>query len=327
MTPGHSPIPSTEDEVIRPGAHVPRQGDEIVVCGQFLRTGAPVVLWLDPGGYDAYRTTPRFAREPETGFPESARYNTRMDGLTPAELEHVRGGGWDLPLLQRTVDQFVIHYDVTASARTTFKVLHDDRNLSVHFLLDIDGTIYQTMDLKERAWHATKANTRSIGIEIAHIGARSPDDFASLNEWYTRDDQGLRLTHPPSMDGAGVRTEGFVGRPATPGIHRGTINGSELMQYDFTPEQYESLARLTAALTEIFPKLELRYPTIHYGAVDPDVLSDESYAAYQGLLGHWHIQAGKVDPGPAFDWNFLLNRAHEIRTHGLMPGDPVLHQE
>lgn len=319
MTTGPSSIPSAETSVIRPGAHVPRQGDEIVVCGQFFRTGAPVVLWLDPGGYDAYRTTPRFAREPETGFPERARYNTRAEGLTPAELDRVRGGGWDLPLLQRTVDQFVIHYDVTASARTTFKVLHDDRNLSVHFLLDIDGAIYQTMDLKERAWHATKANSRSIGIEIAHIGARSPDDFASLSEWYTPDNRGLRITFPPRMDGAGVRTEGFVGRPATPGIHRGTINGSELLQYDFTPEQYESLARLTAALTELFPQLELRYPTIYNGLPDPNVLSDEAFTAHRGLLGHWHVQAGKVDPGPAFDWNKLITRARDIHMHGLKP--------
>jgi len=36
-----------------------------------------------------------------------------------------------------------------------FKVLHDHRDLSVHFMLDLDGTIYQTLDLKERAWHAT----------------------------------------------------------------------------------------------------------------------------------------------------------------------------
>ena len=26
--------------------------------------------------------------------------------------------------------------------------------------------------LKERAWHATSSNDRSVGIEVAHIGAR-----------------------------------------------------------------------------------------------------------------------------------------------------------
>ena len=44
-----------------PGTPLTRSGDEIVVCGQLFHTGAPVVLWDDPGGYDAYRTDRRFA--------------------------------------------------------------------------------------------------------------------------------------------------------------------------------------------------------------------------------------------------------------------------
>src|SRR5438445_9309724 len=39
----------------RPGALAARKGDEIVVAGQFFHTGTRVVLWMDPGGYDAYR--------------------------------------------------------------------------------------------------------------------------------------------------------------------------------------------------------------------------------------------------------------------------------
>src|SRR5215471_21865816 len=44
-----------------PGAHESRRGDEIVVAGQFFHTGTPVVLWMDPGGYDAYRVERRFS--------------------------------------------------------------------------------------------------------------------------------------------------------------------------------------------------------------------------------------------------------------------------
>ena len=58
-------------------------------------------------------------------------------------------GGWDIPLLQRVVDQFVIHYDVAGTSRNCFEVLQDKRGLSVHFMLDLDGTIYQSLDLKE----------------------------------------------------------------------------------------------------------------------------------------------------------------------------------
>ena len=50
---------------VKPGTPLARTGDEIVVCGQLFHTGgAPVVLWTDPGGYDAYRVTARFAAEP-----------------------------------------------------------------------------------------------------------------------------------------------------------------------------------------------------------------------------------------------------------------------
>jgi hypothetical protein len=68
-------------------------------------------------------------------------------------------------------------------AANAFKVLHDVRGLSVHFMLDLDGTIYQTLDLKERAWHATTSNSRSVGIEMANIGAYRPDNRKTLEEW------------------------------------------------------------------------------------------------------------------------------------------------
>src|SRR5215217_402878 len=51
----------TTGKFAAPGTPQPRSGDEIMVCGQLFHTGAPVVLWTDPGGYDAYRTDRRFA--------------------------------------------------------------------------------------------------------------------------------------------------------------------------------------------------------------------------------------------------------------------------
>ena len=111
-----------------------------------------------------------------------SRFGLREKGLTPDEIEKVRGGGWDLPTLQRVVDQFVIHFDAAGTSKRCFQILQDRRGLSVHFMLDLDGTIYQTLDAKESAWHATIANGRSIGIEVANIGAYAvdgPDPLAS----------------------------------------------------------------------------------------------------------------------------------------------------
>ena len=86
----------------RSGTFEPRRGDEIVVAGQFVHTGTPVVLWMDPGGYDAYRVERRFSPIETAGWDASHaevreltlpnRYNLRRNGLTNEEIERVRGG-------------------------------------------------------------------------------------------------------------------------------------------------------------------------------------------------------------------------------------------
>ncbi len=296
-----------------------RAGDEIMVAGRLVHTGAPVVLWTDPGGYDAYRVERRFsppdqsawsAIEGAIGSPN--RYSLRRSGLDEETLERVRGGGWTLEDLQRTVDQFVLHYDVSGTSRQCFKILHDRRGLSVHFLLDIDGTIYQTLDVKERAWHATKANDRSVGIEIAHIGAYEEVRGTPLETWYDRDGSGYRIRLPDWMGDGGVRTRGFVGRPATDRFVEGEINGRELVQPDFTPEQYDSLIKLTAALCTVLPRIECDFPRNENGAPLNRVMTDEEFVRYRGVLGHQHVQDNKIDPGPAMDWERVIGGARRI---------------
>ncbi len=301
------------------GEGVERLGDEIVVCGQFFHTGAPVVLWMDPGGYDAYRTEKRFGVYEESSWeagkgPGSPnRFSLRRAGREPPLVDEVRGGGWSLPQLRQVVDQFVVHYDACGTSRLCFRVLHDERGLSAHFLLDVDGTIYQTLDLKERAWHATIANDRSIGIEIANIGAYPPTNMGRLRQWYAPDGSGgTRLTIPAARGDGGVRTVGFMGKPARPEPITGVIQGTELAQYDLTPEQYESLSKLTAALCSIFPKMRCDAPRAADGGVVDHCLTPEEFAAFAGVLGHYHVQANKVDPGPAFQWEMMLE---EARTH------------
>ena len=213
-------------------------GQGIVVDGEVFDAGTRVVLWTDPGGFDAYSS-------------EKPTFGTRAGGPVLADLK-------------RDVDQFVIHFDATGSSATTFKVLQK-RGLSCHFLLDADGTVYQTLDLKERAWHATKANDRSVGIEIANTG-----------------------TVPAAVGESGWAVD--------------TINGSTLRQPPYTEAQYESLIRLTAALCRVFPNLPPTYPTDANGRVVNHTLTDAQFAGYHGLLGHFHVQTNKVDPGPAFDW-------------------------
>jgi len=305
------------------GEPLERKGDEIVVCGQFFHTTAPVVLWMDPGGYDAYRVERRFSPLEKSSWEESKqevpgldtpnRYGLRHENLTPEEIEQVRGGGWDLPLLGKVVDQFVMHYDVCGVSQKCFDVLHDRRGLSVHFMLDIDGTIYQTLDVKERAWHATISNSRSIGVEIAGIGAYTEKQMNVLDDWYGTDEDGVVHLRPPRRIGnLGVRTKPFYGQPDRSELIVGTIQGTKLHQYDFTPEQYDSLIKLTATLCRIFPKLDCVYPQDDEGNVIPHKLDDEHWQEFQGVLGHYHVQTNKVDPGPAFNWEKVVGGAREL---------------
>src|SRR4051794_32998769 len=122
-------------QLARPRTFVPRKGDEIVVAGQLFHTGTRVITWMDPGGYDAYRVERRFSPLADSGWektkeavktvPTPNRYNMRIGSLSHDEIERVRGGGWDLPTLQRVVDQFVLHYDVAGVSKVCFDILQD----------------------------------------------------------------------------------------------------------------------------------------------------------------------------------------------------------
>jgi N-acetylmuramoyl-L-alanine amidase len=307
----------------RPRTFVPRKGDEIVVAGQLFHTGTPVVTWMDPGGYDAYRTERRFSAFEESSWEKSkaavkelsapARYGLRREPLTPEEIERVRGGGWDLPTLRKVIDQFVIHYDAAGLSKNCFKTLHDLRGLSVHFMIDLDGTIYQTLDLKERAFHATIANTRSIGVEIAHVGAFAPANTKITDEWYQRDARGVPFIKIPERIGDPMfHSTNFTAHPARPDPVRGTLQGTELAQYDFTPQQYAALIKLTAALCKVFPAITCDYPRDTEGKLFRQKLSDEDLKAYHGVLGHFHVQTNKIDPGPAFDWDRVIGGARRL---------------
>lgn len=312
----------------RLGERLQRQGDEIVIAGQYFHTGAPVVLWTDPGGYDAYRVERRFvpldqadwskteqvwkAEKPKADVTPN-RYGTRFAGLSDQEKEQVRGGGWTLDQLRDRLDQFVLHYDVCGTSGFCFNILHDHRDLSVHFMIDLDGTIYQTLDVKERAWHATIANDRSVGVELANMGAYpagKPNPFA---EWYGKDKDGRTIiTIPPRFKDGGQRDKSATLRPAREEPIVGDVQGGPMVMYDLTPQQYASLARLTATLCATLPRIKPDYPRDAEGRLITQTLTPEQFKAYEGVLGHYHIQDNKQDPGPALNWDWLIAETRRL---------------
>lgn len=355
---------------LREGSELERTGDEIVVAGRYFHSGTRVVLWTDPGGYDAYRVEKRFAPWDKAQFDAwkdaSKGKKTAADGpkgperfglrfaeagrgaggtgekLDDETLQRVRGGGWTLEDVQRHVDQFVLHYDVCGCSRQCFNILHDHRGLSVHFMLDLDGTIYQTLDVKERAWHATTSNDRSVGVEIASPGAMAaPADpvaagwtvgmdgtllgapaKTTLGDWYARDaNGGVRLVLPKWLGDGGLATRGPNGEPfaawvVPPGSYDagmcvGVVQGQRLAQYPFTPQQREALVKLTATLCQVLPGIRPDCPREADGRVASAKLPDDRLAQFTGVMGHYHLQTDKIDPGPALDFEALIRATRE----------------
>jgi len=287
-----------------PGASVSAAGGEsIVVAGKRIPIGTRVVLWDEKPFFDA--AARRRHDRPDVVLPERP-----APGCDTPERIGKRAGVASAGDLGRAVHQFVIHYDEAWTSANCFHVLQDIRGLSVHFLCDQDGTIYQTCDAIERCRHARAANDRSVGVEVAHPGALTD----ALAGRYRRDARGVFLAVPERFGAAPFRVSGFVPRPARPEPVRGRIHGREIAQYDFTDEQYEALARLAAGLARALPRIRLDAPRDSEGRVRTGVLGEEEAAAFEGILGHYHLQTDKTDPGPAFDWERVLKRAEAVRS-------------
>lgn len=280
--------------------------DFILVAGQRVPIGTRVVTFEEADGYSAYREGKHFDRsEPADGKRRYSRRKNLPAGMAGRELTHAD--------LKEVVHQFVVHYDVCGCSRQCFKVLQDVRNLSVHFMLDVDGTIYQTLDLRDKAWHATIANDFAVGIEIAHPGAWLSPLNADMRRWYAKDQQGWHQIFPKWMSETGVRTEGFVPRPERPALVSGTVQGRTYHQFDFTPEQYRALPKLMAGLNRALPRIRLEAPRNQDGGIVNRVMPSDMLRAFDGIVGHFHVQKNKQDPGPAFQWERMLREARALR--------------
>jgi N-acetyl-anhydromuramyl-L-alanine amidase AmpD len=92
-----------------------------------------------------------------------------------------------------------------------------------------------------------------------------------------------------------------------------------LTQYDFTPEQYEALTKLTATLCKVLPRIACDYPKDANGKLITKTLPSEEYQNYHGVLGHYHVQTNKTDPGPAFQWDRVIGGARRLMNNGFTP--------
>ena len=107
---------------------------------------------------------------------------------------------------------------------------------------------------------------------------------------------------------------GQIGRSAQ-GIREGwlKLNIGHVFALEEAAKTHELMEdRKTATLSKVFPKIKCDYPRDASGKLIPQKLDDEELKNYEGVLGHFHIQTNKVDPGPAFQWDYVINGARQL---------------
>lgn len=259
---------------------------EIIVCGKRYDVDHPVVTFEDEGGYSAYvphrtdKIGQVYAADPAPGLEKR---------ITRFRARRSMGRARTLGRLRQVVRQFVVHLDGCRDARMCFHVLHNQRGLSVHFMVDNDGTIYQTLDLEHCAFHAGGVNEISIGVELQNRG-----DAARYPNYYKGEER----------------------RTVTCRVH-----GHQFLAYDFTTAQYEAMTKLGRAVSRILD-IPLQSPQQSGEQVWTTI---PSVRRYTGYLGHYNIESQKWDPGP-WDFSRLFGGIGSKVTFPLTPLREVLKQ-
>lgn len=205
----------------------PPVGEFLIVAGERVPVAFPVVTWNEPGGMSFYGKGGWAKRRDPSG---------------------------------KGVDLFVLHWDGCTSARQCFHVLVE-RGLSVHLMLDGDGTVYQALDLAEaNAWHGGAVNERSVGIEIQN------PVHSHRNVWQ-------KPARQIVLD---------------PGVHGGPAY-EHLDFYDVQKRRVLELAEVLCQRFGIPRSLPLKG--------DGEVGRGLSAADFRGVCGHYHVSKSKPDPG------------------------------
>jgi N-acetylmuramoyl-L-alanine amidase len=76
------------------------------------------------------------------------------------------------------IQSLILHYTAESEAVALQRLCDPNAQVSAHYLVGVDGTIYHLVDESEAAWHAgysywdgrSRLNSSSIGIEIVNLG-------------------------------------------------------------------------------------------------------------------------------------------------------------
>ena len=146
------------------------------------------------------------------------------------------------------------------------------RGLGIEFAIDLDGVCWQFCDPVEvDTFDAGSVNRRSIGVEIVNYGYRSFRSKVPTTTWGDR-----RKTH----------WEKIHGRPRKVA--------------DFLEAQVWTATELAWTLTQLKDtavQIPGRIPTDAKGKILSRALTESELLSYSGVLGHYHLNKKKLDPG------------------------------
>ena len=170
----------------------------------------------------------------------------------------------------RKPTMFVNHWDVCLSSESCATVLNR-RGISVHFLIDNDGTIFQMLDTQHKAWHAgipnyEGGNPKGIGVEISNAY------YLKYQDWYVKNGFGER----PIQENAWVH-----GKKKDPFL-------------DFYPVQLDALKALWKAI-HIGVGIPLEYPKNTDGYIDTGLNKDCERGKFNGFCNHYNFIKTKID--------------------------------
>ena len=262
-----------------------RPSGVVYIAGQPVHIDAPVVNFRDPPFWDATKeyciptateAVPKCEGVVPYGNVDKAAYakNPKRYSSRPA-LRSYYSSGKQPPLeaVKAVIKQFVVHHDGCNSSDMCFNVLQNERGLSVHFMIDNDGIIYQTIDLAWMAYHAADWNIASIGVELCNRGDASLD-----RNYYESGKFGPKRHFAPVK-----------------------INGHTILAFEYTQAQKDSFVKLARGLLSVLPNLPPEYPQSSPGQQSWDTMPRGASFNFSGYIGHYHLTEQKWDPGP-FDF-------------------------
>ena len=179
---------------------------------------------------------------------------------------------------RRKPKKIVTHWDVCLSADSCRNVLKK-RGISTHFVIDNDGTIVQLVDTNNIAWHASGANTDSVGIDIS-------------NAYYTKYQKVYeKRGHGP--------------RPVITSKCHGRTLGPHLGYYPVQIEAYKALLKF---LNENY-NIPLVCPLDKEGKLITTVHPESAKNKYRGVVCHYHLTKRKIDTS-GLELKAILEQIH-----------------